>query len=1165
MGGYVLEQWDGSSLVSSFTFDPGTVLSPDGTATIRIGSGTAANDPANYYYNGRTVSGTFGSATAGGKIFIDPSGNIVDAVAYPGSSTYTFPAASGVTTEHWDGNIPAANGTAGIRLEGPYTKDATNWIVSSAAHTQDPNDVNADVTVPSTAAISGFTWSLDGVVTSENNPDTIVGPFTIDGVYQYVATYNSPCGIFTDTAHVHVHIPQNDLAVIDIVAPDTDFCHDADEDVTVLITNLGIADVTTAFDLSYTIDGGAPVTETVNVTVPSLDTISYTFTTPINFGTLQEDTTFYLTVYADLTGDPFQDNDTLSIERTFLYIPADPVAVNDTVPYGAPAFLTASSNAEIYWYDDALGTNQVHVGDTFMVDSVFADISYFARAVSGSSENVGKYIYDGTANTSGSQWGLVFDVVNNDVVIQSVDVFSVGAGGQMDIQLRDDSGNLITDVGTFTYPSGSTSSPVRVTFPLELEVPVGTGYRIVSDNMSGNLIRETSGNTFPYISPSGNVIIESGFITNPGSNTYYWFYNWQVGVPGCESSQLVEVEAIVETPICYYVSNVATSNITQDEVMISWTPGGTESEWEIEYGPAGFTPGTGTVEMAYSSNETIYGLMHSTHYEFYVRAFCDPNYSAWNGPHSFTTDCGIFLLPFEENFDGVDQGDMPLCWNATHTNWSVNNSDNAGGNIPEMRLNWTPSVTDTVGFMTPPINTIVASSLYLSFKHAVDDFSGGYTLAVVASTDGFATFTDVWYIEPTGNVAAEEVIVDISAFAGLPALQLAWVYLGNTSDINYWYVDDIIIDQIPACNEPVNLAAQNVEPHSADLAWTGSSETSWQIEWDVEGFVQGSGNLLTTSDNPYHLSGLTPETDYEFYVRAICMFDTTTWAGPHSFSTPATCPVVDSLIAGNITQTSVDIFLLPLDTFILFEIEWDTTGFTQGDGYFIVTSDLPYTLSSLDPAATYDIYVRIICDTVLGDTSHWAGPLTVTTLDPCYEPTNLNVVEVGLDFAELEWTAGGTETLWQIHYDTVGFTPGDGHTVNTSDNPHILTGLDENTHYEFYVRAVCDTVTNDMSAWVGPEAFSTLGVGIADLSHKLDLDIYPNPNNGIFNIYVAFDAEKLSLTVINLQGQIVHEEQLQGLTHGSVNEINFSNLAAGVYNLRINDGVHTSNHKLIIK
>lgn len=633
LGGYTLEIWTASALSGSQVLAPGTVISPSGTLILAIGQlGSSVPSPANYYYHsGHTA--TLSSTTAYGFIFKDNGGNIVDAVGY---GTYTFPAAANVTPSDWSGNTPIQS-SAGTRLVGPYTKDATNWI-NSAISPQDPNIVNSGVTVPSPVGLTNFTWSLGNVVTSHNNPDTIVGPWTVNGTYNYIAKYTGDCGTFIDTAVVVVNIPLHDLAILEILSPEEDVCYTGPEAVSIAITNLGTQTVNSPFNASYTINGGTPVTEVVNLPVPPAATVVYTFTATIGMS-FTDDTTFFLNTYVNLAGDPIQTNDTLGVDVTFHFVPPAPTGVDDYIAFGQTATLEAISAYDVSWYDSPVAGTKVHSGPTFTTPALYATTSYYAAAGAGlGAESAGKNTYATTLNTSGNQWGLVFDVISEDIVIQSVDVYSVGTGGSMVVELRDNAGVLIESVGPFAYPSGSTGSPVTVTFPLDLTVPVGTGYRLLSASMSGNLIRETSGNTYPYTSPSGNVSITSGFITNPGSATYYWFYNWVVSAgSGCESER-VEVTAFVTMPSCVPIVAVDINNITETSADLSWSPGGSETAWQIEFGPGTLVPtGVATHFISGTPALALTGLNPSTNYEFYIRSDCGTEFSDWWGPYTFNT------------------------------------------------------------------------------------------------------------------------------------------------------------------------------------------------------------------------------------------------------------------------------------------------------------------------------------------------------------------------------------------------------------------------------------------------------------------------------------------------------------------------------------------------
>ncbi len=733
ISGFTLEIWTSSALESAQVLGSGTVLSPMGTCVIATGQlGSSVPSPADYYYHsGATASQS--STTAKGYILKDPNGNIIDAVVL---GNLTFPAASGVTPADWSGTTPAVS-SSGNRLEGPYTKDATYWI-NSGTSPQDPNVVNNAVTVPSPMPLTGFSWSLDGVVTSVNNTDTIVGPWTVNGIYNYVATYTNTCGTFTDTAVVEVFVPQSDLAIIDIIAPLEEVCYDTDEPVTIALSNLGTTAISTPFTASYTVNGGIPVTETVNLTVGPADTVTYTFTTPISI-VLTEDTTFYLNAYVNLAGDPFNFNDTLGVTRTFYYVPPAPIGVNDTVTIGGSATLQALSPYNVSWYASPTDPTVIHTGNTFTTPALFATTPYYAAASAGTgTQYVGPVDNTiGTTSTSSlTNHFMIFDVLDpNGVTIQSVDVIpSTAAGSAYTIVIQNSSQTQIASyAGVTTVASGSIE-----TVPVDFVIPQGTGYRM-GFAVNPTMWRNEAGASYPYTIP--NVISITGNTFN--TSYYYYFYNWAIGSgSGCESER-TEILAVVDAVSCTPVTSVNVSNITPVSADLSWIPGGTEETWEIELGLAGFTPTeTATHTVSITPNTTISGLTQATDYEFYIRAYCDPDYSIWTGPYSFSTPCGVFSAPFVEDFEVIP----PLCWSVFSTttqNWGISSQASGYGIGSNSAVAQFYNYSDPAPFylITPEFDASALTSPVVKFDFAYAAYSTTYIdeLNILYSTDGGTT------------------------------------------------------------------------------------------------------------------------------------------------------------------------------------------------------------------------------------------------------------------------------------------------------------------------------------------------------------------------------------------------------------------------------------------
>lgn len=99
---------------------------------------------------------------------------------------------------------------------------------------------------------------------------------------------------------------------------------------------------------------------------------------------------------------------------------------------------------------------------------------------------------------------------------------------------------------------------------------------------------------------------------------------------------------------------------------------------------------------------------------------------------------------------------------------------------------------------------------------------------------------------------------------------------------------------------------------------------------------------------------------------------------------------------------------------------------------------------------------------------------TCETIEPaCEQPTNLVVSILSAITADISWTAGGTETAWEIKYGAPNFDPiNQGTSINVNTLPSTtLTDLLPNTEYQVYVRALCGP--SNKSDYLGPVNFTT--------------------------------------------------------------------------------------------
>jgi hypothetical protein len=146
-----------------------------------------------------------------------------------------------------------------------------------------------------------------------------------------------------------------------------------------------------------------------------------------------------------------------------------------------------------------------------------------------------------------------------------------------------------------------------------------------------------------------------------------------------------------------------------------------------------------------------------------------------------------------------------------------------------------------------------------------------------------------------------------------------------------------------------------------------------------------------------------------------------------------------------------------------------TTGLVTSGNVIAPTTSVA--ISGLTPLTSYSVYVRSDCGA--SDFSVWSAVKTFTTLANCPVPTGVTVANTPTT-AVATWTAGASETAWDVYY---GATPlaipsaSTAATATTSSTSFTLTGITPSTGYAFYVRANCGS--GNMSIWSPVNTFTT--------------------------------------------------------------------------------------------
>lgn len=344
----------------------------------------------------------------------------------------------------------------------------------------------------------------------------------------------------------------------------------------------------------------------------------------------------------------------------------------------------------------------------------------------------------------------------------------------------------------------------------------------------------------------------------------------------------------------------------EGELMLSWDPQNFGGPWIVEYDVTGFEPGTGrnTLEAGTFSDIQLVNLEDNAFYDVYVKAKCnDEAFSWYSAPCRFRTSQIPDTLPYQSDFTlQAERDSWTFAGELYENDWVIGTEgNNTSENTYSLYVSNDGGVTNN--FI---INTVSSSSIWVYRDIDFDDQAREYQISFEWRNPSSFSYISV-YIDTN--------LVDVISGPGVipsTALPIATRLSANSDwqNVNYilpdhygnkinrlyfqWFTPsgnnpDVApagtirnIAIVPMdCPVPTGLQGKHPTANTVDLEWLAEDEddAEWIIEYGITGFTKGSGNLIETDTNWYQVTGLDPETWYDFYVRTFCgEGDTSTWS-----------------------------------------------------------------------------------------------------------------------------------------------------------------------------------------------------------------------------------------------------------------------------------------------
>ncbi|MBK6409680.1 MAG: T9SS type A sorting domain-containing protein [Flavobacteriales bacterium] len=392
-----------------------------------------------------------------------------------------------------------------------------------------------------------------------------------------------------------------------------------------------------------------------------------------------------------------------------------------------------------------------------------------------------------------------------------------------------------------------------------------------------------------------NTTINVSAVTS--STTQFAFFMLEGATSGGDKDFYVDNFQVRTPPACAAPSALTAINATTTGADLGWTENGTATAWDLEIGAAGFTPSGTPTDNVSSNPSTWTGGVASTAYDFYVRADCGgPGVSIWVGPFTFNTTCAAVNVPYTQDFESATTPAMPACMSVEDLNgfntWITASSTTLGPVSKVARYPYTYSADADDWMYSPGINLVGSTP---------------YTLSYTYGANGYDESLEVYYGTSASAAAMTNLVVDNGTFDDAPHT-VSYTITPASTGVYYfgWHaysisgqwnleVDNISLIVTPACPDPSALSATSLTSSGANLGWTeNGSATAWDLEIGTTGFTPSGTPTDNAGTNPYTWAAGTPNTGYEFYVRADCGMDLSAWVGPYGFTTLAVPPANDN-------------------------------------------------------------------------------------------------------------------------------------------------------------------------------------------------------------------------------------------------------------------------------
>lgn len=232
-----------------------------------------------------------------------------------------------------------------------------------------------------------------------------------------------------------------------------------------------------------------------------------------------------------------------------------------------------------------------------------------------------------------------------------------------------------------------------------------------------------------------------------------------------------------------------------------------------------------------------------------------------------------YSLPFVETWSSADFATNQ--WNTTAANWIIDSGN--GLEEPSAAFSWSPQITDYQEYLTSwYLDATGISNVKFKFDMALNNYSiDAENLLIPQVWDGTSwqtidTFSS--FDNEGAGYGWDTYVYDISAYASNRMFRIRFLAAGEDSyEINYWYIDNIVVEIIPTTLSQPTLAI-DYDGTYVNLTWDTVPGTDWYLIYSATD-PYGAYNYLGYWPASYGTALSFEPNSKEFYQIKACSME----------------------------------------------------------------------------------------------------------------------------------------------------------------------------------------------------------------------------------------------------------------------------------------------------